>query len=324
MESQSPAKLVVITGCLGFIGSYVTRACLARQWKVLGVDSQTYAANREFLTEFMQDENFTYLNEDICTLSSLPDCDYVINLAAETHVGNSIISSESFLRTNIIGVQHLLDLIKNKPSNVVSRPTFIHFSTDEVYGDIVEGFHTETDLLKPSNPYAASKAAADMFVLAWARTYGLNYVILRPTNNYGIGQYPEKLIPLSIKLLQRGKKIRLHDKGEPVRTWLNASDTARAAVAVIDNDVRNEIFNISGNCELSNMETVKKVLDGFFGGTLPKNYEDFLDLTYVREGQDVRYAVSSDKLMKLGWKPMANMSQEMPQLVEWYKSRFRW
>jgi dTDP-glucose 4,6-dehydratase len=203
-------KLVVITGCLGFIGSHVTRKCLDLGWKVYGIDSLTYASSPDLIGDFSYEygDNFTYINEDIADLKYLPDCDYVINTAAETHVGNSIIDSKDFLKSNINGVQNLLDLIKAKPNNVVQRPILFHFSTDEVYGDITEGEHTESDHLNPSNPYSASKAAADMLITAWARTYGIEYIIFRPTNNYGEYQYPEKLIPLAVKLLQRGKKIR--------------------------------------------------------------------------------------------------------------------
>ena len=132
----------------------------------------------------------------------------MINVAAESHVGNSIVDSNDFIHTNVLGVKNLLDLIRRKQNNVSEQPIFLHFSTDEVYGDIESGSHVETDILKPSNPYSASKASSDMLIFAWARTYGIKYLIVRPTNNYGIGQYPEKLIPVSVKMLQRGKKIR--------------------------------------------------------------------------------------------------------------------
>ena len=153
-------KLVYVTGCFGFIGSYVTRKCLERGWKVYGSDKETYVANTSLYQEFMAHDNFEYLNVDIKDLDHLYDCDYVINTAAESHVGNSIISSKEFIDSNIVGVQNLLDLVRNKPINCNRRPIFFHFSTDEVYGDIVDGEHTETDLLHPSNPYSAAKAAA--------------------------------------------------------------------------------------------------------------------------------------------------------------------
>lgn len=316
-------KIVVITGCLGLIGSYVTRKCLQQGWRVLGIDSETYASNKEFLAEFSKHETFIYLKEDICRLSYLPDCDYVINLAAETHVGNSIINSDMFLKTNVIGVQNLLNLVKNKPTNVDNRPILMHFSTDEVYGDIESGFHSENDLLKPSNPYSASKAAGDMLILAWNRTYNLDYIILRPTNNYGVGQYPEKLLPLSVKILQRNKKIRLHNKGTPIRNWLHAEDTANAVITIINSGVKNEIYNIAGNYEQANIDTVKQVIDAYYENNI-KNYEKFLDLSYVREGQDVRYALNDSKLKTLGWQPQKNFEEEIKMIVKYYKTHYRW
>jgi dTDP-glucose 4,6-dehydratase len=316
-------KIVIITGCLGLIGSHIARKCLDKGWRVLGIDSQTYASNENFLDTFSQYENFTFLKKDICDLDYLPDCDYVINVAAETHVGNSIINSNSFIKTNIVGVQNLLDLVKSKPTNVSSRPVFIHFSTDEVYGDIVDGQHMESDSLKPSNPYSASKAAADMLILAWHRTYNIDYVILRPTNNYGTGQYPEKLIPLSVKLLQRNKKIRLHNEGKPVRNWLHADDTAEAVISIIESDVKNEIYNIAGNCEQSNRSTVEKIIYNYFKRD-SISYEEYLDLSYVRQGQDVRYALNDEKLKAIGWKPKKIFDEEIHNLVEYYKKNFKW
>ena len=315
-------KLVVITGCLGLIGSYVTRECLSKGWKVYGVDKCTYAANQEFLQEFLDNKNFSFVREDISSLKYLPDCDYVINVAAESHVGNSIIDSADFIHTNINGVKNLLDLIRVKPSNVDDKPIFFHFSTDEVYGDIEAGSHIETDILKPSNPYSASKAAADMLVLAWARTYGVKYVILRPTNNYGIGQYPEKLIPLSVKLLMRGKKIRLHDEGTPIRNWLHSHDTATAVTSIIESGVTNEIFNVAGGFEQKNADTVKKIINCYYN--TDKNWLDYVDLSFKRPGQDVRYALSDEKLRSLGWAPQKNFDDEIAHIVSYYTNNFKW
>jgi dTDP-glucose 4,6-dehydratase len=315
-------KLVVITGCLGLIGSHVTRRCLKRGWKVYGIDCCTYAANIEFLDEFRQNENFTFVRENIASLSYLPDCDYVINIAAESHVGNSIVDSADFIQTNVVGVKNLLDLIRNKQANVSDRPVFFHFSTDEVYGDITEGDHIETDILKPSNPYSASKAAADMLILAWARTYNVNYLILRPTNNYGIGQYPEKLIPVTVKLLTREKKIKLHDKGEPIRNWLHSDDTAAAVITIIESGVKNEIFNVAGGFEQKNIDTVRKICECYFEEK--RDLALYLDLSFVREGQDVRYALNDDKLHALGWKAQRVFDDEISDIVDYYKRNFKW
>jgi dTDP-glucose 4,6-dehydratase len=318
-------KLVVITGCLGLIGMHVTKHCLDKGWKVLGIDKITYASNPNVLAQFSYYENFDFRKEDICEIKQLPDCDYVINVAAESHVGNSIVDSESFIQSNIFGVKHLLDLIKNKQENVSDRPVFFHFSTDEVYGDITKGEHTEFDILKPSNPYSASKAAADMLVLAWARTYGIKYLILRPTNNYGIGQYPEKLIPLAVKNLMRNKKIKLHDKGEPIRNWLHAEDTASAVTTLIESGVVNEIYNVAGGFEQKNIETIIKILESYFNEIREDgDWSEYLDLSYDREGQDVRYALNDQKLRALGWRAEKQFDQEIKNIVNFYKDNFKW
>lgn len=315
-------KIVYITGCLGFIGSYVTRRCLQKGWMVYGVDKCTYAANRGVLEEFNKYDNFTFEQIDIKDMTHLYDCDYVINLAAESHVGNSIVDSKKFLNSNVAGVQNLLELIRHKQENCSERPVFFHFSTDEVYGDIENGVHTENDLLKPSNPYSAAKAAADMFVHAWARTYGVKYIILRPTNNYGVGQYPEKLIPLSVKNLVRGKKIRLHNGGSPIRAWLHADDTALAVMKIIETNQVNKIFNVSGGFEQDNLTTVKKILKNFFNEDV--NIQNYVDFSYNRTGQDVRYALDDSSLRNIGWNPLRSFDKEIKDIIKYYKNKWIW
>jgi dTDP-glucose 4,6-dehydratase len=313
-------KVLYVTGCLGFIGSYVTRECLKRGWFVKGVDKMTYASNKTLLEEFNQYSNFSFMKCDINDLKFLYECDYVINTAAETHVGNSITNSEEFVHSNIDGVYNLLELIKNYRQETNKKPTLLHFSTDEVYGDIIEGEHVETDILKPSNPYSATKAAADMLILAWARTYNIPYIIVRPTNNYGIGQYVEKLIPKACKYVNLNKKMPLHNNGSPIRNWLHAKDTASGIMAIIDANVKNEIYNICGGYEQSNLETFQKVLS-CYGIT---DIEKYTDLSYNREGQDLRYALNDDKLRKLGWAPTANFDLELKEITNYYKNNFIW
>ena len=315
-------KIVYITGCLGFIGSYATRKCLELGWKVYGIDKCTYVANESLLNEFEAYDNFRFLREDICNLTHLYDCDYIINFAAESHVGNSIINSDEFINSNIVGVKNLLDLVRHKPLNCNNRPIFFHVSTDEVYGDIAAGDHTETDLLKPSNPYSAAKAAADMLIHAWARTYDINYIILRPTNNYGIGQYPEKLIPIAVKNLTRDNPIRLHNQGTPVRNWLHAEDTAAAVVTIVEAGVVDEIYNVAGGFEQSNRETVKQIVKAFHG--TDENWEQYVDFSVVRLGQDVRYALDDSKLRALGWEPKKKFHEEIVKIVEECRNNFRW
>lgn len=314
-------KVVYVTGCLGFIGYHVTKACLNKGWYVRGIDKITYAANLNLLSELEEFPNFVYEKLDINDIDMLYDCDYIINTAAETHVDNSITSSDVFLKSNVNGVHHILELIKNKSRK--KMPTLLHFSTDEVYGDIVVGSHKETDLLKPSNPYSATKAAADMLITAWARTYNIPYVIVRPTNNYGIGQYIEKFIPHTIKYLSLGKRVPLHDMGTPYRTWLYAGDTANAIIKIIEAGVVNEIFNISGNYEFQNIEVAKKIID-LMKLKLKGDYNNYLDFNYSRPGQDVRYSIDDSKLKNLGWRPIANFDSELSKIVSYYTKNFVW
>ena len=176
-------KIVYVTGCLGFIGSYVAKACLEEGWQVMGIDSMTYASHpTKILPELQDYDNFTFKKEEICTLDWLYDCDFVINCAAETHVDNSIVDSSKFLHTNVNGVHNLLKLVKSKGN--YQMPIFLHFSTDEVYGDILTGRSHEKYPYQPSSPYAASKAASDHLVSSYVRTYNLSAIVTNCSNNY--------------------------------------------------------------------------------------------------------------------------------------------
>ena len=314
-------KVVYVTGCLGFIGYHVAQHCLSKGWHVRGIDKCTYAANEDLLEQLESQERFVFERKDINDIDFLYDCDYIINTAAETHVDNSIVSSDVFLRSNVNGVHHLLNLIKEK--HRFKMPTLLHFSTDEVYGDIVDGSHIETDLLKPSNPYSATKAAADQLILAWARTFNVPYIIVRPTNNYGIGQYTEKFIPKSIKSLQLGRTIPLHDAGTPRRTWLHVSDTAEAVTTLIESGVQNGIFNIAGNYEEQNIVVANKIIELYYKNT-QYNADKHLDLSVTRQGQDVRYSIDDAKLRKLGWSANADFNLELSQIVDHYRQKFVW
>ncbi len=327
-------KVVYVTGCFGFIGSYVTRECLRRGWHVMGIDKMTYAYFPDAYDEFLEHPNFSFERIDINDIEFLYECDYIINTAAETHVGNSLVKSENFVHSNINGVHNLLELIRNYRAESKNLPTLLHFSTDEVYGDITDGEHLETDILKPSNPYSATKAAADQLITAWGRTYDIPYVIIRPTNNYGVGQYVEKLIPKSVKYLQLGKKIPLHNEGTPIRNWLHAQDTANAVIKIIENKVQNEIYNICGGFEQTNLDTVTKIItlyhpkDEVLSETFPhygqRRINQYLDLDIIRKGQDVRYALNDDKLRSLGWEPQMDFNSELPKIIEYYKQNFIW
>jgi dTDP-glucose 4,6-dehydratase len=314
-------KVVYVTGCLGFIGSYVTLSCLQKGWYVIGVDKITYAANPNILKSLKLFKNFKFIQSDINDLDRLYDCDYIINTAAESHVDNSIISSDEFLHSNINGVHHLLELIKQK--HKFKMPVLLHFSTDEVYGDIVDGAHKETDLLKPSNPYSATKASADMLIIAWGRTFNVPYVIVRPSNNYGIGQYVEKLIPKTCKHLKLGRKIPVHEGGQPRRTWLHASDTASAIIKIIESGQVNEIFNIGGNYEDKNINVLTKLIKLYYNNE-NEDIEKYVDFDYSRPGQDVRYSIDDSKLKALGWTPEADFDEHLEKIVLFEKNNFIW
>jgi len=315
-------RIVYVTGCLGFIGFHVAKRCLEAGWYVRGVDSCTYAANFNLLDELEQyRDRFQFELVDINKLERLVDCDYVINCAAETHVDNSIASSDVFVHSNINGVHHLLKLIESKGQ--YKMPVLLHFSTDEVYGDIETGSFTEQQLLCPSNPYSATKAAADQLIMAWGRTHRVPWIIVRPTNNYGRGQYVEKLIPKTVKYLTLGRKVPLHQGGTPVRTWLHVEDTAEAVMHIIEHGQVNEIYNIAGNFEIRNLDVVRNILENL-GLYDEDTLEDYVDFSYQRAGQDVRYSIDDGKLRALGWETRRNFYAEMPGIVQYYQKNWIW
>lgn len=311
-------KTVYITGCCGFLGSHLTNICLQKGWNVIGVDKMTYASRPENLVHWGKyyPNKFKFIMKDINDLDFLYECDYFINTCAESHVDNSIAKSEQFLHTNINGVYHILELIRNSHGQ---KPIFLQYSTDEVYGDIIRGKHSEISPLHPSNPYSSTKASADMLIMAWGRTYDIPYIIIRPTNNYGKYQYPEKLIPKTVKYLKLGKKIPLHNQGTPKRNWLHASDTSNAVITLIEAGVKNQIYNICGGFEQSNITTVRKIIQWYTGSK--RNLNKYIDTSYSRVGQDVRYALDDSKLRALGWEPKINFDEEIGNIVEHYKEQ---
>jgi len=313
-------KTVCITGCLGFMGSHFTRLALSKGWRVWGIDKKTYAAREGYLKEFSKFKTFAFLQADIAEIDHLYEVDAVINFAAETHVDNSIVDSKRFLRSNIMGVQNILELIRAKRH--YEMPLLLQISTDEVYGDITKGRHKETDALHPSNPYSSSKAAADLLILGWHRTHEVPYLIVRPTNNYGQGQYPEKLIPKSVKYLNLGKKIPLHGDGSYVRNWLHVEDTCRALFLLLEKGEPNRIYNIAGNYEASNREIVSMILKSYFKKIV--DMQDYVKFNYVRMGEDVRYSLDDSAIRRLGWKNQKSVDREIGAMVEHYRKDMIW
>ena len=285
---------ILVTGGRGFIGSHFVEQALKRKWSIIDIDKLTYAAHQSLPWD--NHKNYTLIKADISEIDHLTSCDILINFAAESHVDNSITSSNAFVKSNILGVHNLLELVRGKPS--YDRPLFFHISTDEVYGDRLTGEFTEEDKLSPSNPYSATKASAEMLVLAAHRTYGLDYLITRSSNNYGERQYKEKLIPKCIDCLENDKSIPIHGDGSYIRDWTFVKDNVAALILLIDKKVKNNIFNIAAENYLTNLDVASTVI-GWMG-------KDHSSIRYVenRWGQDVRYAVAASKIKNLGWKPV--------------------
>ena len=283
----------LVTGGRGFIGSHFVEKALERGHIIVDIDKMNYASHEQLPWD--DHPNYTHLRTDISKIGFLPNCDVLINFAAESHVDNSIRDTRPFIDSNILGVHNLLELVRGKPK--YNRPLFFHISTDEVYGDRLEGMFTEEDSLSPSNPYSATKAAAEMLVLSYGRTYNIDYIITRSANNYGSRQYEEKLISKSITSLKENKRIPIHGDGSYVRDWTYVKDNVDGIFTIIDMNIRNEIFNIAAENHMTNLEAVSDVLSWFD--------KDESSLLFVenRWGQDLRYSISSQKLRNLGWKP---------------------
>jgi len=296
---------IITTGGRGFIGSHFVELALSQGHKVLDIDFMGYCANRSL--PFDDNPNYQHLNKDICDVKHLPVCDILVNFAAETHVDNSINDTTPFVHSNIIGVHNLLEVCRGKKE--YERPLFVQISTDEVYGDLKEGEFFETDALKPSNPYSATKVAAEALVLAYHRTYGIDYLITRSSNNYGERQYEEKLIPKSIKYLQEGKKIPIHGDGTYIRDWIYVKDNAQGILSLIENKKKNDTYNIGSGNRLQNIEVVKQIVD-WFG----VSFEESVQFVPNRWGQDIRYALNTNKINNTGWQPKQNKG-----IYKWFK-----
>ena len=301
--------ILLITGGLGFIGKHCVARALERGCFVINVDMVSYAADMKQKALFASHPNYRLIERDIQALDYLPECDYMINFAAESHVDNAISSDKKFCLSNFMGVQNLLELACRKQSH--ERPTFIQISTDEVYGDIADGTHTEEDVLKPSNPYSATKAAADLYIQSFGRTHGLRWRIVRPTNNYGFHQYPEKLIPKSAWRMKRGLPALMHGDGSYVRTWLHVEDTIDAVFHVMDVGSDGTIYNAGGNEEVSNIEVLRML-----ASHLGVHEKDAFIAVEDRVGQDLRYGIDSSRLHALGWKPTRQIRNELSAIVD--------
>jgi len=264
-------KPVIITGGAGFLGSHAVDHFLSMKYKVYVADCFTYAASKDNLYDATSNPRFFLRYFDICKfvdMSSLckeSKAEWIVNFAAETHVDNSIKNANSFIKSNISGVKNLLEVCKKY------KKKLLHISTDEVYGSRNEGFFTETDTLNPMNPYSATKAAAEHLIRSYANTHGIEYIIVRPSNNFGPRQHAEKFLPTIVRSITSGKMIPIYGNGENVRDWLYVKDCVKIIEKILTSGILNETFNITTNNHLTNIELVRKILDDYN-----------LDLTHIQ------------------------------------------
>jgi len=311
---------ILVTGGLGFIGSNFIRHILSEHCdvQIINVDKMSYGSNPANLRDIEKDRRYRFVKGDITNKELMEkiveQVDAVVNFAAETHVDRSIADPWSFFRSNVEGVLTLLETVRRNDS-----VKFIQVSTDEVYGDIIRGSFTEEDRLTPSNPYASSKAAAEMFCLSYNRTYGLKINITRCTNNFGPRQFPEKLIPKTIIRALRNLPIPVYGTGRNVRDWLYVLDHCEAISLVLSKGKPGEIYNISSGNELQNIKIVEEILE------ILNKPKDLIIFVEDRPGHDFRYSLDSSKIRsELGWKPRYTFSSALKETVRWYVENEHW
>ncbi|WP_279205219.1 dTDP-glucose 4,6-dehydratase [Obesumbacterium proteus] len=336
-------KRILVTGGAGFIGSAVVRHIIAdTNNSVVVVDKLTYAGNLESLTPVADNERYAFEQVDICNRNELDRVfaqyqpDYVMHLAAESHVDRSIDGPADFIETNIVGTYTMLEAARQYWNGLdASRKEafrFHHISTDEVYGDLhgTDDFFTETTPYAPSSPYSASKASSDHLVRAWLRTYGFPTIVTNCSNNYGPYHFPEKLIPLIILNALAGKPLPVYGNGAQIRDWLYVEDHARALYLVVTEGAIGETYNIGGHNERKNIDVVKTVcaLLEELVPNKPEGVEHYADLiTYVtdRPGHDMRYAIDAAKIEReLGWRPQETFESGIRKTVQWYLANESW
>uniref|UniRef100_A0A6M3XEU7 Putative GDP-mannose 4,6-dehydratase n=1 Tax=viral metagenome TaxID=1070528 RepID=A0A6M3XEU7_9ZZZZ len=334
---------ILVTGGAGFIGSAVVRHIIQNtQNSVVNVDKLTYAGNLESLIEIDPSDKYVFEQVDICDKAELERVfgehqpDFVMHLAAESHVDRSIDGPAAFIETNIIGTYTLLEVSRHYWQKLDGSRRelfrFHHISTDEVYGDLdgPEDFFTEETAYAPSSPYSASKASSDHLVRAWRRTYGLPTIVTNCSNNYGPYHFPEKLIPLVILNALKGKSLPVYGDGMQVRDWLYVEDHARALYKVITEGEVGETYNIGGHNEKTNIYVVQTICDLLeeLVPNKPENVMSYIDLiTYVKDrpGHDVRYAIDASKIERtLGWMPKESFETGLRKTVQWYLKNEQW
>ncbi len=315
-------ETIVVTGGCGFIGSNFIHMCLReRDYEIINLDALTYAGNPENLKECESDSRYTFVkgrieNADLVN-SLLKDADAVVHFAAESHVDRSIEEQQPFVVTNVLGTQALLSSALHSPR----LKRFVHVSTDEVYGSLRPGepAFKEGDHLRPNSPYSASKASSDLLCRAFFKTYGLPVVITRCSNNYGPYQFPEKLIPLMFINALSERPLPVYGDGTNVRDWIYVEDHCTGVLAALEKGAPGEIYNFGGECELSNLEVVKTILE------LLDKPEDLITFVKDRPGHDFRYAMDITKAKnELQWQPEWDFKKGIAATIEWYQANRKW
>ena len=311
---------ILVCGGSGFIGSTFIRNHFQthNESQIINLDNLTIGSNQENLKYLENNPNYKFLNEDIRNEifieNLVKDVDIVINFAAESHVDRSISNPKPFIETNILGTYSLLESIRKHDK------LFVHVSTDEIYGDAENlSSFTENSQIRPSNPYSATKAAADHLVASYHRTYGIKCIITRCTNNFGPRQFPEKLIPKTIIRLIKNLKVPIYGNGEQIRSWIFVTDHVKAIDSLISKGKSGEVYNITAYEEISNITIVEKILD------LMNKSHNMIEFVPDRPGHDKRYSINSSKIEKtIDWKPKYNFDDALKETVNWYLENKNW
>jgi UDP-glucose 4,6-dehydratase len=311
-------KKIVITGGAGFIGSHIVDEFIEiyPDAKVVVLDKMTYAADIRNIRHHIENKNFELIVGDICDIQTceraLAGADLLIHAAAESHVDNSFGNSLEFSRTNVVGTHCLMEACRQ-----LKVPKIVHVSTDEVYGEVLEGTAFEDALLKPTNPYSASKAAAEMIINGYIQSFKLPVVMIRANNMFGVRQFPEKIIPKFMLMLMQNQKLTLHGSGKNKRHFLAVRDFTNALKILVDKGVIGECYNIGTTQEFENIELATQLCELF--GLDAQEY-----ITYVedRPFNDGRYAINWDKITALGWAPKTLLTDQLAEMAQWYLTNF--
>ena len=318
-------RQILVTGGCGFIGSNFIRHLLTHRpgWRIVNLDALTYAGNLGNLRDVADSPNYTMIKGNICDEAAVQEAlavaagpvDSIVNFAAESHVDRSVLGPKAFVQTNFVGTFTLLEAARK-----LERVRFLQVSTDEVYGSLGDdGAFTESTSLDPSSPYSASKTAADHLVLSYCRTFGLDAVVTRCSNNYGPYQFPEKLIPLMIINALKGKPLPVYGTGKNVRDWIHVDDHCRGILMTLEDGEQGEAYNFGGEAERNNLEIVEQIADEVAGN------RDLITFVRDRPGHDWRYAMDISKARKrLGFAPTISFERGLKDTVKWYVENQSW